>query len=68
MVLIIALPFIYIVSALTDYATDAEQWITNAKANGIPALPEWIAGLPVVGKNHRLATASGQPSNCNCNL
>src|SRR5882672_5819530 len=48
MVLIIALPFIYIVSALTDYATGADQWIANAKANGIPPLHDWISGLPVV--------------------
>ena len=50
LIALIALPFIYIVSALTDYATEAEQWIMNAKANGVPALPESVAGLPFVGK------------------
>src|SRR6187399_1000481 len=50
MVAIIAIPFIYIISALSDYATEAQQWLANAKANGVPALPEWITGLPVVGK------------------
>lgn len=50
LIAIIAMPFIYIISALSDYAAQAEQWITNVKANGVPSLPDWIAGLPFLGK------------------
>ncbi len=50
MIIIIALPFIYIISALSDYADQAQQWITDAKTNGVPDLPDWIAGLPFAGK------------------
>jgi predicted PurR-regulated permease PerM len=50
LIAIIALPFIYIISALSDYAVQAEQWITEVKTNGVPALPGWIAGLPFAGK------------------
>lgn len=50
LVALIALPFIYIISALTDYATQTEQWLMNAKANGVPELPASVAGLPFVGK------------------
>ena len=46
----IALPFIYIISALSDYAVGAQQWITEAKTNGVPDLPGWIAQLPFAGK------------------
>ena len=50
LIAIVALPFIYIISALSDYAVQAQQWITDAKANGVPELPDWIAGLPFIGK------------------
>jgi predicted PurR-regulated permease PerM len=50
LIAIIALPFIYIISALSDYAAQAQQWIIDAKTTGVPALPDWIAGLPFVGK------------------
>jgi predicted PurR-regulated permease PerM len=49
LIAIVALPFIYIISALSDYAAEAEQWITDAKNNGVPPLPDWIAGLPFAG-------------------
>ena len=47
---LVALPFIFIVSALGDYAAQAQQWITDAKAGGVPDLPGWIAGIPFLGK------------------
>ena len=50
LIALIALPFIYIISALSDYAAEAEQWITDAKTNGVPPLPDWIAGLPFAGE------------------
>jgi predicted PurR-regulated permease PerM len=50
LILIIAMPFYYIISALTDYAHQAQHWMADAKINGVPALPAWIAGLPVIGE------------------
>ncbi len=50
LIALIALPFVYIISALSDYAAKAQQWITDAKTHGVPALPEWIAGIPFLGK------------------
>jgi predicted PurR-regulated permease PerM len=50
LIAIIALPFIYIINALNGYATEAQQWITDAKANNVPPLPDWVAGVPFAGK------------------
>jgi predicted PurR-regulated permease PerM len=47
---LIAMPFIYIISALSGYAAQAEQFIIQAKTSGVPPLPGWIAGLPFIGK------------------
>jgi predicted PurR-regulated permease PerM len=49
MVAIIALPFIYIISALVDYAHKAQSLIADIKNNQVPALPEWISGIPYIG-------------------
>jgi predicted PurR-regulated permease PerM len=50
LIAIIAIPFIYISSALGNYLHRAEAWITRAKTDGVPDLPSWINGLPLVGK------------------
>lgn len=50
LIAVIAMPFLYIISALSDYAADAEQWITQVKTSGVPALPDWIGGLPFIGE------------------
>jgi predicted PurR-regulated permease PerM len=50
LIAVIALPFIYIISALSDYTERALQWITDAKTNGIPALPDWVAAVPFAGR------------------
>jgi predicted PurR-regulated permease PerM len=50
LIAIIALPFIYIISALGDYAAKAELWINDFQTNGVPPLPAWVAELPSVGK------------------
>src|SRR6478609_6447680 len=49
MIALIALPFIYIISALSDYATRAQEWITHVNVNGVPPLPAWVGGLPFAG-------------------
>ncbi len=50
LIVIIALPFIYIISALSDYVAQAQQWITDAKSNGVPSLPDWVTPVPFLGK------------------
>ena len=46
---IIALPFIYIISALRGHIREAIGWVNEIKRNGLPPLPAWVHGLPVVG-------------------
>jgi len=46
---IIALPFIYIISALRGHVREAIDWVNEIKRNGIPSLPSWVHGLPFVG-------------------
>ena len=50
LIAMVALPFIYIISALSNYAAEAQLWITDAKTHGVPSLPDWVEGLPFVGK------------------
>jgi predicted PurR-regulated permease PerM len=49
LVAIVAVPFIYIISALVEYAHKAQGIIAGIKNNQVPALPEWISGIPYVG-------------------
>ena len=46
---VIALPFIYIISAMSHHIKDAGHWVADVKENGLPPLPSWIAGLPYIG-------------------
>ena len=48
-VTIIVVPLIYLCSAVADYLSVAEAWLSTASTRGIPNLPEGIAGLPLVG-------------------
>ena len=50
LILIVATPFYYIISALSDYAVQAEQWIKDVQVNGVPDLPAWIANMPIAGE------------------
>jgi predicted PurR-regulated permease PerM len=50
LIAVIALPFIFIISELIDYAGRAEQWIGKVKVNGLPQLPDWIGNIPFAGK------------------
>ncbi|MFA1627637.1 AI-2E family transporter [Rhizobium mongolense] len=44
------LPLIYLCSSVADHLGVAEAWLSAASSHGIPNLPEWIAGLPLLGK------------------
>jgi predicted PurR-regulated permease PerM len=48
---IVALPFVYLINELAGLIQGSQVYIADAKANGLPPLPDWIVGLPVVGKN-----------------
>jgi len=50
LIAIVALPYIYLINELANHIQQARQWVTDAKTNGLPALPDWIAGLPLVGE------------------
>ena len=48
---IIALPFLFIISAVRGHIREAIAWINQVKANGLPVLPAWITNLPIVGED-----------------
>ena len=48
---IVALPFVYLINELAGLIQGSQAYIADAKANGLPPLPGWIAGLPLVGEN-----------------
>ncbi len=47
---IIALPFIYIISAFRHHLREAIIGLGDIKANGLPPLPAWLSRLPLVGE------------------
>src|ERR1700722_16422875 len=51
LVAIIALPFTYIVSEVRGHIREAIRWVGDVKANGLPPLPSWVSGLPLVGED-----------------
>ena len=51
LVAIVALPYIYLINELANYAQQSIKYVSDAKENGLPALPEWITSLPFVGEN-----------------
>jgi predicted PurR-regulated permease PerM len=50
LIAVVAVPFIFLVSVISNYVQQAEDWITNAKVNGVPPLPEGVGDWPFVGK------------------
>lgn len=48
---IVTVPFIYIVSAISDHLTNAMDFVSNVKENGLPSLPQSIQNLPMVGNS-----------------
>lgn len=49
LVAVVALPVIFIVGTIRGHVREAIHWISDVRANGIPALPAWIANLPFAG-------------------
>jgi predicted PurR-regulated permease PerM len=46
---VVALPFIYIISSMSQHVKEAAAIISNIKTNGLPPLPAWVINLPYIG-------------------
>jgi len=55
LIAVVALPYIYLISELSNFAQRAIKWVGDAKENGVPDLPAWITGLPFAGE--RISTS-----------
>lgn len=49
-IVIIASPFIYLISALAHHVREVYHWIDSAQTNGVPPLPGWMTTMPYVGE------------------
>lgn len=49
LIAVIALPFIYIISAMSHHVKEVAHWVDEVKTNGLPPLPDWLAGIPYAG-------------------
>ena len=58
---IIALPFVFIISAFRNHLRGAIAGLNDIKTNGLPPLPTWIPRLPLVGEE--IASFWGQLQN-----
>jgi len=46
---ITVVPLIYLSGAVADVVPVVQRWLDAASSHNIPDLPEWVAGLPLVG-------------------
>ncbi len=46
---IVAVPLIFLISAMSRHLKELTPWLTDIKAHGLPSLPPSISGLPLVG-------------------
>jgi predicted PurR-regulated permease PerM len=51
LIALIAIPITLIISALRHHVKEAITWMNDIKANGLPPLPKWVTGLPIVGED-----------------
>ncbi|HSF46245.1 MAG TPA: hypothetical protein VLA58_09545, partial [Chitinophagaceae bacterium] len=58
LLVIVALPFVYLVNVIGEYAHKTQVLVSNIKNNQVPPLPEWLAGLPYVGEKAKTAWAA----------
>jgi predicted PurR-regulated permease PerM len=49
MLLLLVVPLILAVSTIIDYADDIAEWAKAAVSAGVPAPPEWVGRIPLVG-------------------
>ncbi|WP_455924784.1 AI-2E family transporter [Pseudomonas putida] len=53
-ILLVILPLVWLGFNLADHIRDAIAFVRDVQVDGLPAAPDWLAGLPLVGS--RLAT------------
>jgi predicted PurR-regulated permease PerM len=46
---ITVVPLLYLSSAIADAVPIVQQWLSAVSSHEIPNLPDWIAGLPLIG-------------------
>ena len=51
LVAIVAIPLVFIISALRSHIKDLIAWMNTVRTNGLPPLPHWISNLPLVGED-----------------
>jgi predicted PurR-regulated permease PerM len=58
LLVIVALPFVYLVNVIGEYAHKTQVVFTEIKNHNVPPLPEWLSGLPYVGEKFTAAWAA----------
>lgn len=48
---LIAIPMIFLSSAIIHRVRELISWIAEARKNGVPGLPDWAINFPIVGDN-----------------
>ncbi len=68
LITIVALPLVFIISALRHHVKDAIIWMNDIRTNGLPPLPGWVTNLPLVGGGHHhfLAAAAKHSKGNHC--
>ena len=46
---ITVVPLLYVSSAIANAVPIVQQWLSAASSHDVPNLPDWIAGLPLIG-------------------
>jgi predicted PurR-regulated permease PerM len=49
MLLVLILPLIMAVATVFQHIDKIKEWVRNLSTSGLPALPDWIGSLPLVG-------------------
>ncbi len=49
LILIVALPFVYVVAAMGKHLKDAINFVEDVRVHGVPNLPENVTNMPVIG-------------------
>jgi predicted PurR-regulated permease PerM len=51
MLLLLVVPLVLAVSTIADHAEDVVKWVHAAVKGGVPAPPEWVGRIPLIGSN-----------------
>jgi predicted PurR-regulated permease PerM len=48
---IVAVPLIFLISAMSQHLMQLRPWLAEIKAHGLPSLPPFVSNLPLIGPN-----------------